>query len=179
MSYIPIFITCVRIALCPFMFFSIKHGYFTNTLIIIAGVSDFLDGFLARYLNSCSVLGSILDPLADKLFVNITFFALYLYSFISLPILLLIIVRDLILLIGYSVIFSQISFFPAMPILLGKFTTMLQFFCMLLIFNHIKYGYTLLIFSIILSYFCAILYINDGTRYFYQRYEDGAERTKR
>jgi cardiolipin synthase len=53
-----------------------------TVLFIIASVSDVLDGFLARYLNQVSALGTLLDPLADKLMLIVIYIGLMLSSFI-------------------------------------------------------------------------------------------------
>lgn len=68
---VPNIITFSRIFLIPvaIYFLAVKNFNFAFPLILWLFISDFLDGVLARRLNQTSVLGSILDPVADKLVV--------------------------------------------------------------------------------------------------------------
>lgn len=67
-KHIPNTITILRIALIPvFIYFMLKHDYLiAGLLFILAGMSDMLDGFLARKLKVVSDFGKLMDPLADK-----------------------------------------------------------------------------------------------------------------
>ncbi len=75
MSYtIPNLLTLLRIALIPLLFIvyfsSIKYAMpLAAILFILAGITDWLDGYLARKLNQTSAFGAFLDPVADKLIV--------------------------------------------------------------------------------------------------------------
>ena len=66
---LPNFITLLRLAALPFFLFSIAEGRIGIALVIFvaAGISDGIDGYLARRLDMKSALGAYLDPIADKL----------------------------------------------------------------------------------------------------------------
>ena len=71
---IPNYLTYLRILVIPaltFVFFiKGEWGYYLSTLLfLIAGISDWLDGYLARIWDAQSSLGRVLDPIADKLLV--------------------------------------------------------------------------------------------------------------
>jgi cardiolipin synthase len=68
-------------------------------LLVIAGVSDWLDGFLARKLNQTSPLGAILDPLADRLYIGATLIGLAVREFIPWWLVAILLVRELMLLL--------------------------------------------------------------------------------
>ena len=63
-SHLPNLITMSRIALAPVLILLLKEQNYAASLgvFIIAGISDGLDGFIAKRFNSISRLGSILDP---------------------------------------------------------------------------------------------------------------------
>jgi len=92
-------ITLSRILLAPIIFIFITRGDYLFCLILffLAGITDYLDGYLARKYNAESELGEILDPIADKILVIFLFMALavnldsYLIAFLSS----LILVREL------------------------------------------------------------------------------------
>jgi cardiolipin synthase len=65
---IPNLLTLLRIILVPLVVIFLMEGAFLKALIlvILSGITDALDGVLARFLNQQNVLGSYLDPIADK-----------------------------------------------------------------------------------------------------------------
>jgi len=81
--------------MAPALFFSIKANDFTliTLLAAFAIFTDFIDGFLARKLNSITDAGKILDPLADKLCVASAAIAAVLYGDLPLVLFLIIITR--------------------------------------------------------------------------------------
>ena len=72
---IPNLLTFLRMALVPVFASLLYYGYFGWALCVffIAGVSDGIDGFIARRFNQQSELGTILDPIADKLLMTTAF----------------------------------------------------------------------------------------------------------
>lgn len=100
---IPNILTVLRLFLIPFFIYFLlqdepKSRLIALLLFMIAGFSDFLDGYLARKLEQDTKLGRFLDPLADKFLVIATLFAFYyLDNLISLWIVLVIIGRDILI----------------------------------------------------------------------------------
>ncbi|MEK6577056.1 MAG: CDP-alcohol phosphatidyltransferase family protein, partial [Nitrospirota bacterium] len=66
---IPNFLTILRILLVPVFINLLIYGYHISALIVflLAGITDGLDGFIARISNKKTTLGTYLDPMADKL----------------------------------------------------------------------------------------------------------------
>lgn len=101
---IPNIICLVRILLItPFVEFFLDGQYeYAALVIIISGLSDCLDGFIARKFNQESELGKILDPLADKLTVLAVGICLAIIQPLFLPIMVILLIKDLFMLIGSS-----------------------------------------------------------------------------
>ncbi|XP_041468441.1 probable cardiolipin synthase (CMP-forming) [Lytechinus variegatus] len=95
---IPNLLTTMRLALSPYIgYLVINEQYLLgSSLFLLAGLSDLLDGWIARnFENQQSVLGSIIDPLADKCLISILTVSLTYSDLIPLPLTALIILRDI------------------------------------------------------------------------------------
>lgn len=95
---IPNLLTCCRMASAPFVSYLILNSYFSWALglLVCAGITDVLDGYIARnFKNQNSMLGTALDPLADKILISFLSVSLTMVDLIPLPLLLVIIGRDL------------------------------------------------------------------------------------
>ena len=101
---IPNFICLMRILLItPFVVFFLDGEYFiAAAVIILSGLSDCIDGFIARKFNQESELGKILDPLADKLTLLAVGICLCVIEPFFLPVIVILIVKDFLMLIGSS-----------------------------------------------------------------------------
>lgn len=96
------------------------------TLIIIAGLSDALDGLLAKRFGWVSRLGTILDPLADKVFMAGSFAAAVWAGLIPLWIAVIVIARDAIIVTGALIYHWRVGDFKPQPSVLSKVNTFLQ-----------------------------------------------------
>lgn len=101
---IPNIICLIRILLItPFVEFFLDKNYSLAALIIIiSGLSDCVDGFIARKFNQESELGKILDPLADKLTLLAVGVCLSVIEPFFLPVIIILVLKDLLMLIGSS-----------------------------------------------------------------------------
>lgn len=130
---LPNFITLVRLAALPFFLVSIAEGRFgiALALFVAAGISDGVDGYLARRFQMNSALGAYLDPIADKLLLMSSYLFLAIPTYpavVKVPVWLatLVISRDfLLLLVALLLILSSTKKrFP--PSWLGKVATVTQ-----------------------------------------------------
>src|SRR3972149_6416091 len=98
--YAPNQLTILRLIFIPFVILSIFLGQYGTAfvLVLIAGISDGLDGVLARRLGQQTTLGMYLDPIADKLLLSSSFVALGLAHQIPHWVVILVLSRDVIIL---------------------------------------------------------------------------------
>jgi len=115
--------------------FLVSLGYF-----LIASLTDALDGFLARRMKWQTYLGTILDPVADKLLLSGTILFLWLNSYIPIYICVIFIGRDVAILLGAAVHMTLIESKTPLPNILGKLTTGLQIAYIVIIFIFEIFG---------------------------------------
>lgn len=127
---LPNFITLLRLAALPFFLYAISVNRFGIALILFvaAGISDGIDGYLARRFDMKSALGAYLDPIADKLLLMSSYLFLSIPSFpaaVKVPVWLafLVISRDVLLLTVALLLILSGSRRRFPPTWLGKVTT--------------------------------------------------------
>ncbi|BEI86350.1 hypothetical protein CcaverHIS002_0606370 [Cutaneotrichosporon cavernicola] len=93
---LPNALTVARIAACPFLAWAIVKGDFeiATGILVASGLTDWLDGYLARKWNQKTVIGSIIDPMADKMLVTTLVVCLTYKGLLPLPLAVLIFGRD-------------------------------------------------------------------------------------
>jgi cardiolipin synthase (CMP-forming) len=99
---LPNIISLIRLILAFPMAYFLWAGYYeiAFTTLIIAALSDVLDGYLARKYNDISEFGKIIDPLADKVFITLSALLLVIKGLIPIWFAVAIIARDLVILSG-------------------------------------------------------------------------------
>ena len=133
-------LTIIRILFVPLIIIASLYGWFGATLLLfaIAAATDALDGFIARQFNQQTYLGSLLDPIADKLLL-ISLFVLYTVNIHLLPyrlsywLTVTVIFRDLIIVSGCFVIYIFTSDLKPKPLFLSKATTLMQVLTLLIV----------------------------------------------
>jgi cardiolipin synthase len=96
-------------------------------VFVLAGVTDSIDGAVARLTNSHTALGAYIDPLADKLLLASSFLILAFLGFIPRWLAILVVSRDVIILVGFAVLYFITGHSIAVrPTLIGKASTFFQ-----------------------------------------------------
>jgi len=135
-------------------------------ILIVAGLTDGLDGLLARKLNQKTALGAYLDPIADKLLLSSSFVMLALGKKISWGLATIVLSRDVLLLTSAAVILVVVGYRPFPPSIYGKLTTTMQ---ILLVFAVVLLAvvdwHWLLVVRNILSYVVAGVTVFSGFHY--------------
>ncbi len=166
---IPNIITISRLALLPVLMYLLwdgnyVYGWYAAGVLTLIGLTDMLDGYLARKFDAVTNIGKIIDPTADKLTVLISLLMLMHLDRINVFIPILILSREIIIITLRAVVASEGIVIQASTE--GKRKTALQMFGLggLFIYgdffgaNAAYCGNVLLILSIIMSWYSAIRY---------------------
>lgn len=132
---VPNELTFLRLAFLPFFIIAIKYDRYDMALGILfaAGISDGLDGLLARLLNQKTTLGAYLDPIADKLLLSSSYFVLALKGRIAWWLAIMVLGRDLLILVACAVILLVVGFRSFPPSIWGKATTFFEILLVLIV----------------------------------------------
>ena len=128
---IPNFITILRVIAIPFLIVALSYQYNGLALIIFVccGLTDGLDGFIARTFHQRTQIGAFLDPLADKLLLTSSFITLAILKLpnkIPLWLIVTAISRDVIISVGIAALFMLGTKLQIAPTWIGKLTTFSQ-----------------------------------------------------
>lgn len=125
---VPNQITFLRFALIPVFLICLFYQRFGWALILLvtAGVSDGLDGWLARWLNQKSELGTFLDPLADKMLLSSAFVVLSFKGLVGWWLTILVLARDVVIIATAVLIVLVVGPQTFPPSIFGKINTFLQ-----------------------------------------------------
>ena len=121
-------LTLARLIFIPFVIMNVFDGNWGWALVLLvaAGLSDGLDGLLARVLNQQTMLGEYLDPIADKLLLSSLFLVLSFVKKIPWKYTIIVFSRDLIIVSTCVVLYATVGMRDFRPSLFGKTSTFCQ-----------------------------------------------------
>ena len=121
-------ITVVRIVAIPFFVIAVLGGHleWARLIFCLSVFSDALDGGIARLRGERTPLGAFLDPLADKLLLVVTYITFSYLNWIPLWVFVAVVSRDLLIILGWMVVYILTTNRKIEPRPLGKATTALQ-----------------------------------------------------
>jgi cardiolipin synthase (CMP-forming) len=124
----PNLLTLMRLFIIPFLVIEILDGHYEMAfaLFILAGISDALDGLLARWLSQRTTLGQYLDPIADKLLLSTLFVVFTHVGLMPRYVTVLVFSRDLGILLISTLLFATGTLRDFRPSLFGKLNTLTQ-----------------------------------------------------
>ncbi len=138
-------LTMLRLIFVPFIVIQLVDGHYRWALIVfvIAGLSDGLDGLLARTLHQQTLLGQYLDPIADKFLLSTMFLVLSILHKIPWKYTILVFGRDISILAASAVLFAIAGLRNFSPSIFGKANTLSQisavFFVLLLQVDAVRW----------------------------------------
>ncbi len=171
MLNLPNLLASLRILIAPVMFWIILNPqvftdngfditwnyYFVSLLFVLASVTDFFDGYIARQWNQMTMLGAILDPLADKMLTLAAFLGLMVMGDASPWAIYIIIVRELFITGLRTVAVSEgISVKASWS---GKVKTVAQMIAIGFLLMHWSLGSALLWFAVFLTVYSGLEYL--------------------
>jgi cardiolipin synthase len=168
---VPNSLTILRILLIPVYVGLLIYEQYDYALMVlfVAGITDGLDGTIARVANQRTQLGAILDPLADKLLLTAGFITLSVMHLIPLWVTIVVVSRDLILMLGTVVAQFTATQVDISPTILGKGTTVIQLTTLVLVVFMASRHIDLSIMQPLL-YVMSIVTLSSGLHYLYRGY---------
>jgi cardiolipin synthase len=167
LSHLPNLITLSRIALVPVLILVLKDRDYGVALAVFlaAGISDALDGYVAKRFGYVSHLGAVLDPLADKALLVGAYVMLTLLGHVPFWLMLTVAFRDMLIIGGYLVYTSLHGAIRMQPSRLSKFNTLAQIALVVLILAHeaMRWGWPMLIESFV--WLVAVTTVASGAHY--------------
>jgi cardiolipin synthase len=143
LSWLPNAISITRIALiAPILVLFIEGRYgWSLGLFVVAGLSDGIDGYLAKRFGWQTRLGGFLDPAGDKLLVAWTFGTLAFLGRIPVWLAVIVILRDVVIVTGSFMYHYLVRRLEGEPTFISKFNTGLEFAFLIFIMSQAGYGW--------------------------------------
>lgn len=176
---LPNTITLLRISIVPFLFILLSSpGEFWSLvlagLFVIASVTDFFDGYLARKYQQITTMGKFLDPIADKIIVNTAMILMIPIGRIPAWIVAITIIRDLIVDVIRSIASAEGIYIQAS--ILGKQKTVAQIVAVTALMIHYSiFGVNAHAVGIVILYVALFLTVYSGVDYFIKLYNSAGK----
>ncbi len=140
---IPNLITLARIILVPIVVWAITSGEMlvAFALFLVAGITDAVDGFLAKRFHMASELGAYLDPLADKALIVSIYVALGIAGALAIPLVILVVSRDIMIISGFMLSWLVGKPMPVRPLPISKVNTVAQILLATLVLAEHGFGF--------------------------------------
>jgi cardiolipin synthase (CMP-forming) len=148
-----------RIILVPIVVWAITSGQMLAAfaLFLAAGISDAVDGFLAKRFHMASELGAYLDPLADKALIVSIYVALGIAGALPIPLVILVVSRDIMIISGFMLSWMVGKPMPVRPLPVSKVNTVAQILLATLVLGEHGFGFDAALASSVLAGLVAVL----------------------
>lgn len=164
---LPNLLTLSRLLSVPVTVWLISEDRMTAAfwLFVAAGITDALDGALARLANARTVLGDYLDPLADKALLVSIFITLGLYGHLDSWLVIMVVFRDVVIIGGALLLFVIADAGAARPSFVSKVNTAAQLLLATTVLAHLGLGHDLSSLTFALTYVVAATTAVSGLGY--------------
>jgi len=137
-TQIPNLLTLLRILMVPVVVVLLSSQHYAEALLVFvaAGITDGLDGWIAKTFDLQSDFGAMLDPIADKLLLVTTYTTLAVLGDIPFWLLVLVVFRDFIIVGGYWLLVAMEKKLEVQPSLISKLNTFFQILLVVVVLVH-------------------------------------------
>ncbi|NND81986.1 MAG: CDP-alcohol phosphatidyltransferase family protein [Gammaproteobacteria bacterium] len=158
-----------RIALVPWVVVLLQDQDFFAALLVFlaAGITDGLDGWIAKQFNARTELGALLDPLADKALLVSTYIMLSIMQLIPFWLMVAVVFRDIIIISGYLIMVLFYGSVEMHPLKISKLNTFLQIGFILVVLGSLSWQLELSLMIELLSYAVLLTSVASGSAYAY------------
>lgn len=178
---LPNLITIARILIVPVVIFLINSGQmsYAFVLFILAGLSDGVDGFIAKRFDQATKLGAYLDPVADKILLVSIYLTLGQLGHLPGWLVILVVSRDLLIVGAFLLAWIMGLNIKVAPLMVSKANTTAQIMLAGLILANLGYDLHLSVITSICLYAVVVLTVLSGIAYLVEwmrdmvRFEDG------
>lgn len=159
---VPNLITLIRFLLIPIfviLFFNPQNNglFYSMIVFAVSGISDMLDGYIARKYNLITKLGTVLDPLADKLMLIAVLSCLAIKNYIPLWVIIFIMIKELTMIIGGLLLLKDNTVIPSN--FYGKLSTFLFYVSILILIFNKGISKIMIYISVLISFIALINYL--------------------
>ncbi len=166
-SQVPNLLTVSRIVAAPILILMLKDRDYGLALAVflLAGLSDALDGWIAKRFGHTSRFGAILDPVADKILLMTSYVMLMILDHLPFWLVLTVVFRDLLIVGGYLVYTSMVGPVQMHPSRISKFNTLMQIVLILAVLVQEAAGWHSRLLIEVLMYAVLITTVASGVHY--------------
>jgi cardiolipin synthase (CMP-forming) len=171
---LPHLLTLCRLAAAPFLAWLLLQSRFREALggVLVAGLTDWFDGFAARRLHVSGRIGVVLDPIADKTLLVTLFLTIGYLRLVPEWLIYLVIGRDVVIVVGALLLRFLRGIRKFLPSTLGKISTFFQILLIMLVLIRASFQYEiLLLLQNIAQVFCTLFTVVSGLDYIRRGFE--------
>jgi cardiolipin synthase len=139
---IPNLISLARLMAVPVMIYLLLNGSYFSAfwLFVAAGVSDAIDGYIAKQFGQATILGSYLDPLADKALLVGVYITLGHENLLPTWLVILVVFRDLVIIGGVVLLHISTNSVKMKPLIVSKINTAAQIFLVAIVLANLAFS---------------------------------------
>ena len=134
---------------------------------MVAGLTDALDGFIAKQFQAQTKLGALLDPLADKALLVSAYVMLSIMQLVPFWLMVVVVFRDFVIVGGYLIMRLFYEFIEMRPLLISKVNTFMQIAFVFLVLVSLSNGYEQNFLMDVLAYLVFVTSVVSGSAYVY------------
>lgn len=156
---IPNILTAIRLLLIPVFGYYLYYEQYVIavTLFILGGITDVLDGYIARKYNMITSFGKVADPIADKLMQVTALVLLTIQNVIPIVILIIVVAKEAFMIVGGILLYKKDNFVVSAN-WYGKLATVVFYLAIVLSIFKVPYSIVFVYFAVLVTLFAFFMY---------------------